>query len=399
METIKPLAQSAIVVDEQWDQALEQALEQIESIPADVVFVFASGEYKGHFADIIRVVRRETGMPLVIGCSAQGIIGTDQELEDLPSLSLLALSLPETTLQPVRLTQAMLESCSRPQDWHEELGIAADEVNAWLIFADPFQMDCEELVEGFSRAYPGVPMIGGLASGSIEERLTNVFLNDEVFDDGAVALAVSGDYTLLPLVSQGCEPIGDAWTITKVRGEGLIEEISNRPAYDVLIDTLQALSPELQRRAQRNLLVGLAADEYQDSFERGSFLIRELRGIDRRSGTLVIGSSPRVGQTIQFQMRDAVNADIDLHAALSQSRMVLRQNLPVAAILCTCTGRGIGMFAVPDHDAGVIARELGHIPVAGLFCSGEIGPVGKRVLLHGFTACAALFVKKMAPFH
>ena len=57
-EKIKPLAQSAIVVDEQWDQALEQALEQIEGIPADVVFVFASGEYRGHFEDIVRVVRR-----------------------------------------------------------------------------------------------------------------------------------------------------------------------------------------------------------------------------------------------------------------------------------------------------------------------------------------------------
>ena len=394
MEKIKPLAQSAIVVDEQWDQALEQALEQIEGIPSDVVFVFASGEYMGHFEDIIRVVRRETGMPLVIGCSGQGIVGTDQELEDLPSLSLLALSLPETTLRPVHLTQDMLESCTDPQDWHAELGIDQDEVNAWLIFADPFRMDCEALVESFSRAYPGIPMIGGLASGTMEDRFTRIFLNDEVFDDGAVALAISGEYTLLPLVSQGCEPIGEAWTITKVREDGLIEGISNRSAYEVLIDTFQTLSPELQRRAQRNLLVGLAANEYQDSFDRGSFLIRELRGVDRRIGALAVTASPRVGQTIQFQMRDAVGADIDLRSLLSQTKTRLQQNQPVAALLCTYTGRGIGMFAIPDHDAGVIARELGPIPVAGLFCNGEIGPMGGRTFLHSFTASIALFVKR-----
>jgi len=393
MEKIKPLAQSAIVVDEQWDQALEQALEQIEGISADIIFVFASNEYTGHFADMLHIVRRETGMPLVIGCSGQGVIGTDQELEDLPSLSLLALSLPETTLQPVRLTPDLLESCSNPRDWHARLGIAKDEVNAWLLFADPFHMDCEALVASFSHAYPGVPMVGGLASGAIEDRFTHMFLNDEVFDDGAVAVAISGTYTLFPLVSQGCEPIGETWTITKVRENGFIEGISNRSAYDVLIDTFQTLSPELQRRAQRNLLVGLAANEYQDSFERGSFLIRELRGVDRRTKALAIGASPRVGQTIQFQMRDAGSADIDLHSLLSQAKVDLQQNQPVAAILCACTGRGVGMFAIPDHDAGVIARELGHIPVAGLFCCGEIAPMGNRTYLHNFTASIALFVR------
>jgi small ligand-binding sensory domain FIST len=394
MEKIKPIAQSAIVVDEQWDQALEQALEQIEGIAADLVFVFASSEYVEHFEDIVRRVRRETETPLVIGCSGQGIVGTDQELEDLPSLSLLALSLPGTTLKPIHLTQAMLESCAHVQDWHDELGIEQDEVNAWLVFADPFRMDCEALVESFSRAYPGIPMIGGLASSSEEDRFTSIFLNEEVFTDGAVALAIGGEYTLLPLVSQGCEPIGEAWTITKVREHGLIEGISNRPAYQVLIDTFQTLSPELQRRAQRNLLVGLAANEYQDSFERGSFLIRELRGVDRRLGALAIAASPRVGQTIQFQMRDAASADLDLRSLLSQTKAQLQHNQPVAALLCTYAGRGIGMFAVPDHDAGVIARELGPIPVAGLFCNGEIGPLGSRTFLHSFTASIALFVKR-----
>ncbi len=393
MEKVKPLAQSAIVVDEQWDLALEQALEQIEGISADVVFVFASSEYAGHFADMLRTVRCETGMPLVIGCSGQGVIGTDQELEDLPSLSLLALSLPETTLQPVRLTPALLESWKKPQDWHAGLDIAQDEVNAWLLFADPLHMDCEALVESLSHSYPGVPMIGGLASGAIEDRFTHIFLNDEVFNDGAVAVAISGAYTLFPLVSQGCEPIGEAWTITKVQENGFVEGISNRSAYDVLMDTFQALSPELQRRAQRNLLVGLAANEYQDSFGRGSFLIRELRGVDRRTGALAIGASPRVGQTIQFQMRDAGSGDIDLHSLLSQAKSELQQNQPLAAILCACTGRGVGMFAIPDHDAGVIARELGPIPVAGLFCCGEIAPVGNRTFLHNFSASIALFVK------
>ncbi|GCE18464.1 FIST signal transduction protein [Dictyobacter kobayashii] len=394
MDERKPAALSALVIDEDWEQALEQALAQIKDIAADVIFFFANIEFAPYFPTMLRILRRATGTPILIGCSGQGIIGSDQELEDLPAISLLALKLPGAKLQPVRLTQEILEASKGAQGLREQLGIELDEVNAWFMLADPFQMDCETLVEKFSQAYPSLPMIGGLASGDIEDRESYIFYNDDVYEDGAIGLAISGDYTILPLVSQGCDPIGEAWTITKVLDNGLIEGISNRSAHRMLIDTLQTLSPELQRRAQRNLLVGLAADEYQDAYERGSFLVRQLFGVDRRTGALAVGAQARVGQTIQFQLRDATSADLDLHELLLQAKIDLGDNQPIAGLLCTCNGRGIGMFGVPDHDAGVIARELGQIPLSGLFCNGEIGPVGQRVFLHGFTASLGLIIKK-----
>ena len=57
----------------------------------------------------------------------------------------------------------------------------------------------------------------------------------------------------------------------------------------------------------------------------------------------------------------------------------------------SCNGRGTRMFPGPDHDATAIAEELDRIPTAGLFCNGEIGPVGGKSFLHGFTATMALF--------
>ncbi|GHO88347.1 FIST signal transduction protein [Dictyobacter formicarum] len=394
MDECKPSALSALVIDEDWEQALEQALEQIEDVVADAIFLFASIDFAPYFPMMLHIVRRATGTPILIGCSGQGIIGSDQELEDLPAISLLALSLPGARLRTVRVTQELLEASKGPHDLRQQLGLPFDDVNAWFMFADPFHMDCEELVEKFSQAYPGLPMIGGLASGDFEDHESYIFYNDEVHEDGAIGLAIDGDYTILPLVSQGCDPIGEAWTITSVLDNGLVDGISNRSAYNMLVDTLQTLSPELQRRAQRNLLVGLAADEYQDNYERGSFLVRQLFGVDRRTGALAIGAQSRIGQTIQFQLRDATSADLDLHELLSQARTNLGDNQPIAGLLCTCNGRGVGMFGIPDHDAGVITRELGQLPLSGLFCNGEIGPVGKRTFLHGFTACLGLIIKK-----
>lgn len=386
-------ARVAIVRDIRWERALQKALEQTSGIFADLAILFVSGAYAEHFPEIVRKVQRETGASVLIGCSGHGIIGSAQELEGVPSLALLTLALPGAILQPIRFTQEMVETCTDPNEWQEQLAIAPSDVNAWLVFADPFRMDCESLIDGLAEAYAGRPMLGGLASSDPAEQRTYVFLNGEVFDEGGVGLAIGGPYSILPLVSQGCEPIGEPWTITDVQGH-LVKTISNRPAYDLLVETLQSLPSALQRRAQHNLLVGLATDEYRDSFPRGSFLIRPLLGVEPQTKGLAIGAFPKVGQTIQFQLRDAAAADRDLLELLNAARTSLGESGAIAGVLCSCNGRGVGMFGTPDHDAGMIAQQLGPLPLAGLFCNGEIGPIGLRPFLHGFTASLALVIRK-----
>ncbi|HVU67820.1 MAG TPA: FIST N-terminal domain-containing protein [Ktedonobacteraceae bacterium] len=395
MDNYAPAASAAIVADDQWDRALQQALSQIGGLhQCDVVILFASSFYAEHFTDLLQRVRAESGGALVIGCAGQAVIGQCQELENVPALSLLALTLPGAILRPVRFTQEMLDDCETPASWHERLDVQVSEANAWLIFADPFRLEIERLLDGLSGAYEERPILGGLASSSDPSaRRTHIFLNDEVFTDGGVGLAFGGPYTLLPLVSQGCEPIGETWTITSVR-DNFIRTISNRPAYDMLVETFKSLPYEVQRRAQRNLLVGLAADEYLDTFQRGNFLIRPLIGRESGTGALAIGALPRIGQTIQFQMRDARAADLDLTELLDQASATLGHQLPVAGVLCSCNGRGIDLFGKPHHDACAISRQLGDFPLAGLFCNGEIGPVGPRPFLHSFTASLALLIQK-----
>jgi len=390
-----PAARAAIVADEQWESALQQALAQTDGPgQPDLAILFASSFYADHFPAMLERIRQATGTKLLIGCSGQAIVGHDQELEDTPALSLLTLSLPGALLRPVRFTPAMIENCENPIAWHNSLDLELDEVNAWLLFADPFGIEIEQLIDGLASAYGECPILGGMASASAPNvRRTHIFLNGEVFTEGAIGLAIGGAYTLLPLVSQGCEPIGETWTITGVC-DNLIQTISNRPAYDMLVETFKSLPSEVQQRAQRNLLVGLAADEYLDTFQRGNFLVRPLIGVERGTGALAIGALPRIGQTIQFQMRDAQAADLDLNELLDQASATLGHQLPIAGVLCTCNGRGISLFKSLHHDACAITRQLGNFPLAGLFCNGEIGPIGVRPFLHGFTASLALLIQK-----
>lgn len=389
MTSQTPLARAALTNDADWELSLDRALVSLTGIEPDVLFVFASHHHADYYGEILQMAGRRLPAKAVIGCSGVGIAGMERELEHQPALALLALALPGAKIATARFTQQSFDS----PDWPLQTGIDPADANGWLILADPFRLDGDAMVDAFAAAYPGAQIVGGFASPSPADRRTWLFLNGEIYQDGAVALAIGGPYDLLPIVSQGCDPIGEPWTITSVQAHW-IETISNRPAVQVLAETLNALPAELRARAQRNLLVGLAVDEYRSDFLRGDFLIRNLIGLDQESGAIAVGTLPRVGQTIQFQMRDAATADLDLSLHLEQGRLQLNRRSPIAGLLFTCNGRGAGLFGQPHHDALAIARKFGGLPLAGLFCAGEFGPVAGRTAVHGFTASLALIVPR-----
>jgi small ligand-binding sensory domain FIST len=392
------MATAAIAQKSSWKEALADAISQIaaraeEQKETDLALFFASGAYAADFPDLLAAVQERAGGALVAGCSGWGIIGPSREMEGIPALALMEFPLPGARLHAVHISQLDLEDDRPPEMWREALGVGPEDVNAWLLFADPFSTDTERLLNVLSDAYPDTPVVGGLASGDPASRRTHVFLNGAVYGEGAVAIALGGEYTVRTVVSQGCEPIGEAWTITGAEGH-VIETIGQRPAYEVLVDTIRALPPALQWRAQRNIFIGLAMNEYRDEFRRGDFLVRNLLGADPERGALAVGANPRVGQTVQFQLRDPQAADEDLREMLSAAKQELGENGPVGALLCACNGRGSGLFGRPDHDARAIAEQFGALPIAGFFCNGEIGPVGSRNFLHGYTASIALIVRK-----
>ncbi len=107
-------------------------------------------------------------------------------------------------------------------------------------------------------------------------------------------------------------------------------------------------------------------------------------------GSLAIRNRARVGQTVQFHVRDAVTDDEDLVRLLEHDRTT-NLNPPRGALLFSSNGRGTRLFPEPNHDAGTIQDKIGPIPLAGFFAQGELGPVGGKTYVHGFTAIVALF--------
>ncbi len=384
-----PTARSVTISNADPYAALEAVLESFDGMgPVDLALLFVSSRFARFLPSIVAGIREELKPRALAGCTAASVIG---EEEGEPAISLLAIRLPGATITNVRLGEWLRDADAEPERWREALDLPEADVNGLLLLVDPYRTDAQSLLSGLHHAYPNAPIIGGVASGVVTHRQTWIIADEEIAGEGAVAVAIGGAYTVQPLLSQGCEPIGDTWTITGASKQW-IDSIARQPPMDVLLDALRTLPSEQRDAAGRNLFIGLAADEYRDHYERGDFLIRGITGIDHESGAIATNALPRTGQTIQFQLRDVTTARADLDYVLARAALAPDSPVPVAALLCTSSERNAAFFGGPATDAAALTRHFPALPIAGITTSGEIGPVGRKPFLHGFTAAMGFIV-------
>ncbi len=362
--------------------ALDSALASLDGAAPDLVCLFVAPQFEGEQRAILDLAVHRTEGATILGCSAGGVIGGAVEVEDAPAVSVWAAKLPGASLRPFRLTFAR-EDDHAVIEGLEEMP-PAGENPVLLLFADPFSFPADLLLDHLNEQAPGIPVVGGMASGGLEAGRNALFVDDEIFRDGAVGALLTGPIAMAAFVSQGCRPVGDTYAVTRSE-RNVIFELGGEPALRRVEELFAASTPRDQLLMRRGLHVGQAISELKPELRRGDFLIRNVVGIDQSSGAIAIADMVEVGQTVQFQVRDAESAREDLKVALDRERAA--DDRPVAGVLLfSCNGRGQALFGQPSHDIGAVKRAFGNVPVAGFFAAGEFGPVGDRNFLHGFTA-------------
>jgi small ligand-binding sensory domain FIST len=352
--------------------------------------LFASADFLGSADALLSAVTAETGPLPLIGCVAEAVVGTGREVESGPAVSLW-LAADVGPVETFEMEFVRTPSGGAIGGYRFERG----RPGVHVMICDPFTFPAEDLLTHLNDHVAGTVVIGGMASGGLQLQQSRLFLDDRVLSRGAVG-AYLPDAEVLTLVSQGCRPVGDPYTITGAQGR-VIRELGGRPPLVRLHELATALPDGDRELLAAGVQAGIAMDEYQAERHQGDFLIRGVIGADEESGAIAVGDEIEVGQTVQFQVRDAASADHDLRRTLERAAASLGDRHAAAALLFTCNGRGSRLFAEPDHDAGLLATMLGDIPVTGLFCAGELGPVGGRNYLHGFTASIAVFPAGPAP--
>jgi small ligand-binding sensory domain FIST len=364
-------------------EAARLAGEGLAGASATLAVLLASPHHRDDGDKVLAAVHEIAAPEALVGCVAEAVVAGRREVEQQPAVALWLAALAEPVetfhMEFVRTPTGGLFA-------GYEFGHASDDFH--LLLPDPYTFPADVLLAHLNAHRPGTQVMGGLVSGAGGPGGCRLFRDRDVLTSGAVGARLPG-WREATVVSQGCAPIGEAYTVTGATGN-VITGLGGRPPLHRLRDIIAALAPQQQAVAVRGPQIGILIDEYVEEPGRGDYLIRAIIGADEDTGAIAIGDVVEVGTTVRFQIRDAASADDDLRSALQR---VLPQltGRPAGALLFTCNGRGRRMFGVPDHDAGLVAELFDSVPVAGFFAAGELGPVGGRNALHGFTASLALF--------
>ena len=354
---------------------------------ADLGLVFISAHFTQK-AELLRQALENLISPQVLlGSTAEGVVGDEQEIENLPSISLVVAQLPGVILKPFAL-QKIDWPCMllQPDDFVQYLQVPSD-TQLFLLLADPFSTPIDDVLQAFNLAYMGIPVTGGMSSGALRPNGNALILDGKVYRAGAVGVALAGNLDVDILVSQGCRPIWRPFVV-QAANKNWIYQLERQVPLAWIQELISELSVEERALLQNGLFVGRAVKAGQEILGQGDFIIRGVTGIDQQTGAIAIADQIQEGQVIQFHLRDALTATEDLEMLLIPQ---IFSKPPEGALLFTCNGRGTRLYDHPNGDISVIRKNLGNFPLAGFFCAGEIGPIGDQNFIHGHTASLVLF--------
>jgi small ligand-binding sensory domain FIST len=382
---------SALSTEREVERSVEELVAaiqaQLQGNAPHLILVFLSTHFTPSSRQIVDRLNGHFKAKALLGCTAEGVIGREHEIEGEPAIALIAGYLPGIELAPFLLPPSDSPLAFLDEEEFRWYVDAPEETKLFILIGDPFSMPMSDVLLAFNGFYPGVPVVGGMASGALRPGGNILFLNDQVMDGGAVGVGLGGRFDIDVIVSQGCRPIWDPMTVTGSE-KNIIFSLEGQPPLAIIQELVQNLSEEDRFLLQGGLFIGRAIDSQRERFGRGDFLVRGVVGVDPQKGAIAIGDYVQDGETVQFHLRDAVTAQEDLEMMLLPQQF---RTPPSGGLLFTCNGRGLKLYDHPDGDIAVIQKNLGDIHLAGIFCAGEIGPVGAENFLHGHTASLVLF--------
>ncbi|SBO43644.1 FIST N-terminal domain-containing protein [Cyanobium sp. NIES-981] len=375
-------------------QALSRQLRGVGT--ADLALVFVSATYASDLPRLLPLLRERFRARHWIGCLGGGVVGTpagreSRELEQEPGVSLTLLHLPGAILTPFAIENGPLPDLDGPAEpWLSLLGEPDPATDAsMLLLIDPGFPAINDLISGLDYACPTAVKVGGIA-GQHSARHGSLLFDDRVCS-GAVGCLIGGAWGLDPVVAQGCRPIGPVFEVEQAQRNVVLEVSQNNRRNSpvaALQEILTGLSAEERDLVKHSLFLGVGRNSFslegRNSGEPPAFLVRNLIGVDPRNGAVAVAERMRIGQQVQFQLRDATASRQELRQLLRRQHS--REPEPLAALLFACLGRGQGLYGEPDGDVSLCRECFGDLPVGGAFCNGEIGPIAGSTQLHGYTA-------------
>lgn len=375
------------------DDLIKQLKSELGGAP-DLLVAFVSQRFTYEINDFPGMMKKAFPDCVIAGCNSQTLMFDDKEIDSSACISVLAASgLSKNTLE---IAHVDLVDCpgvdDSPSIWRDYIGLDKKINQNFIVFGDPFTQQIDELLKGIDYAY-GCSVTGGFASGAQFLGETVLFFDDEVKNSGVVILELGANLEIIPIVAQGCRPVGDDLEVTQCE-DVVLEAVGGMSPLDYIRGLSGQLNECDRNLLQQSLFVGVEMDVIKADLNRGDYLIRNVRGIDPDKGSLVVGEHLQQGQSVRFHIRDPESSKNELEEITEKLAIKLGSRKCHGMLVFSCLGRVKSFYKEEGVDVKLIHRINKSAPLAGFFCSGEIGQVSGNTYIHGYTATSILIYEK-----
>lgn len=251
---------------------------------------------------------------------------------------------------------------------NEAMGATQRQPKVCVVLVEGFVVDPQLTLDALVRALPqGVAIVGGTSAGHdfASVRPSYQFCGDRVSEDGLALLLFSGEIAYSTALGTGWRTLGAAGTVTSA-ASGALHEIDGRPAIEFLARYLDVTGPASYGNPLAVVEVG--GDE--------SYL-RAIQGTDPVSGSVIVAGTIPVGAVVQLTTADTEEILAGAKAALLRATAEFPTGArPEAALIFSCAVRRFLLGSRTGVEAELARSVYGSsLPLAGLYCIGEIGPV------------------------
>ena len=350
---------------------------------ADLAILFAAPAFPTGIEPLLAAAVDVLGTSAIVGASAHGVLGAGIESEGQAAVSVMALSGIEA--EPFLISDVSGDESEIGGEIASRIPGGPRSEDLVVVLPDP-RLDTSALIRGFETALRPAHVVGAGAADPFSNSPVQ-WVGTTVETESVAGVVLRGSAVRIG-VTQACRPTTELLTVTRTRGNWILE-LDGRPALDVYREAaLGALADDLQRAAAF-VLVALPSDR-DASLQPGTYRVRHVVGFSPDERAFAVPESVARGDRIAFAIREPESAREDLKQMLAG----LADPKPALGLYFNCCARGAPFFGVPGLEAAYLDNTFPETPIAGMFGSYEVGPIGDpkdpRLELLTYTGVLAL---------
>lgn len=375
----EPRFKAAVGAGEDWGAAVKACLNELGPLPegANLGLIYVTDALAEDIASILTFLRETTRIEDWAGNLGFGVAGSGVEYHDQPAIALLVAALPADAFrvfEPVtaRAAAGGLTNFKAAQGaW-----LARRQPIFGIAHGDPRNPEIDIILDEVANESSAF-LIGGLTASRSEQSQ----IAGRVTAGGLSGVFFAPEIEVAVGLTQGCAPISAQRIITAAEGN-VITAIDDRPALDVFKEDIGEILARDLNRIAGYIYVAFPVE----GSDTGDYMVRDILEIDLTRGSIAVGEMVEPGRRVMFCRRDHESALNDLTSMVKDVKRRAGA-APKAGIYVSCVARGPNLFGSNSEELRLIQAELGDVPLAGFFASGEIS----NNRLYGYTGVLALF--------